>query len=152
MTQPTKSYRDSFSGYFAGIIPWEKFDSLWDQLKKEPENWYIFQPDSDASPPEKTLTKAEFLSKLDEIDVFLHDQQYADYCGCVYVDSTQDPRFIKVFHPRKMGSGCSLGGDNHQVILPWWTISKVKPEKMSVPEEPEQSEKKSVLGKLLGQK
>ncbi len=146
MTALDKSYKDSFTGYFAGIIPWDKFDELWDKLKENPEDWYVFQPNSTDEAPTQPMEKTAFLAFLQEVDDFLHDQQYADYCGCVYVNSTQDPIFVKVFHPRKMGSGCSIGGDNHSVILPWWTISKVKPEVMLAVKEPE---KKSLLGKIL---
>ncbi len=128
MTEKEKRYQDSFSGRFSGIIPWEKFDELWDRLKQNPEDWYVFQPDSKDVPPEKVMEKVAFLAFLDEVDAFLHEQQYANYCGAVYVDNIQTPQFIKVFHPRKMGSGCSVGGGKHSVILPWWTISKVTPD------------------------
>ncbi len=146
MTISAKSYKESFTGRFAGIIPWENFDKLWAKLQESPEGWYVFQPDTKDTPPEHPMEKEAFLSFLKEVDAFLHEQQYADYCGCVYVNSTEEPIFVKVFHPRKMGSGCSIGG-THNVILPWWTISKVKPEVMV--EEEVVPAKKSLLDKIL---
>ena len=148
MSDEPKRYRDSFSGKFSGIIPWTKFDELWGQLKADPEGWYVYQPDSEDMPPESVLGKIDFLAFLDEAEAFLHEQQYADYCGAVYVDNLEQPRFIKIFHPRKMGSGCSIGGDNHTVILPWWTISRVQPEKMREPEQPA-PKKKGLIETLL---
>ncbi len=146
MTQKTKRYKDSFTGYFAGIIPWEKFDLLWGKLKESPEGWYVFQPNTQGQPPTEPMEKEVFLAFLQEVDEFLHEQQYADYCGCVYVNSTENPAFVKVFHPRKMGSGCSLGGSSKSVILPWWTISKVRPEIMLEAEAPQ---KKGFINKIL---
>ncbi len=148
MSDEPKRYRDSFSGKFSGIIPWEKFDELWGRLKADPEGWYVYRPDSDDVPPDVVHGSKAFLAFLEEADEFLHEQQYADYCGAVYVDNIQKPQFIKIFHPRKMGSGCSIGGGSHTVILPWWTVSRVRPEKMRGTEQPE-PKKKGLVAKFL---
>lgn len=145
-TASSKSYKDSMTGYFSGMLQWKQFDDLWDILRASPQNWYVYQPDTGDTPPESPLSPEEFQTFLSSSAEFLRDQQYADYCGAVYADSASSPSFIKVFHPRKMGSGCSLGG-KHEPILPHWTISKIKPELMRTKKE-EKQPAKNLLEKI----
>ncbi len=118
------SYRAAMGGRFAGILSWQDFAKLWARLREAPEGWFLYAPADSPPPPEAPLSSEDFLDFLQEAEDFLRKMQRADYCGAVYVDDREAPHFVKIFHPRNMGSSCGCGGP----ILPKWTLSRMRPE------------------------
>ena len=41
-----------------------------------------------------------------EIDRLLRQDHAEDYCGIVYADDLQQPRFIKIYDPNNLGVSC----------------------------------------------
>ncbi len=116
------SYAALFDGHLKGLLQWRQFDDLWALLRGQPEGWYVRDFPS-KKVPSKPMPADEFLTFLDEAEAFLRQRHREDYCGFIYVDDVENPNFIKVFDPRKMGSACGCGGP----VSPRWTISRQTP-------------------------
>lgn len=116
------SFFDIFQGKMYGVLSWQKFDALWRHLGDNRQGWYVWKCDEDM--PTQTMSADEFAQFLQDSEMFLRKQDRAKRCGFVYVDDVEAPQFLKVFHPRKMGSGC---GCSSQPVLPYWTISQIAP-------------------------
>lgn len=138
------SYKEYFNGKFYGVLRWHQLDTIWAMvIGQRSKGWYIYQTSSNI-PNEKTRNKKLDL-KIMEINEYLRQKHDEDYCGTVYVDDLEDPKFIKVFDPKNMGTACSIGG---KAPLPEWVISQIPPEDMTINEEP-QKYKKRWLGSLF---
>ncbi len=120
MTEPT--YVELFSGRLKGILQWPRFEELWRALRNDPAGWYV-RDFTSRDIPDAPMTEQAFQTFLDEAEAFLRKRQRAEYCGFIYLDDMENPVFIKVFDPRKMGSACGCGGD----VKPRWTISRLPP-------------------------
>ncbi|HHN73361.1 MAG TPA: hypothetical protein ENK13_04665, partial [Thermopetrobacter sp.] len=116
-------YRDRFSGRLIGLLQWSRFEKLWSRLAAEAEGWYVRDFGRDEL-PDAPLSAADFRDFLRRTEDFLRRRHREDYCGFLYVDDAENPTFIKVFDPRKMGSACGCGGS----VSPRWTISRMPPE------------------------
>ena len=131
---PRSGYREKFTGRLIGLLQWAQIEALWARLAERP------------MPPEA------FRQFLSEAEDFLRRRHREDYCGFLYVDDPDDPTFMKVFDPRKMGSACGCGG----TVVPRWTISRMPPqpvgeeaEAQSGKEEPA-ARRPSLLRRLFG--
>lgn len=116
------TFSEIFQGKMYGVLSWQKFDGVWDHLRANPSGWYVWQ--CDQPQPTEPMSKAELTTFLVQSETFLRKQDRAKRCGFVYLDDPESPTFLKIFHPRKMGSGCGCSGEP---VLPYWTISKVAP-------------------------
>ncbi len=116
------SYAALFDGQLKGLLHWRQFDDLWSHLRARPEGWYVRDFPSKQL-PHAPMSAEDFLAFLDEAEAFLRKRHKEDYCGFIYADDLQNPTFIKVFDPRKMGSACGCGGP----VAPRWTISRQVP-------------------------
>lgn len=123
-TESAIDFRSAFRGNFTGILHWQQLDDLWHTVKQSDENkWYIYAIGE--AVPEQPVSHAELVKFIDEIDELLHKEHEEDYCGIVYVDSKQDPGFIKIFDPNNLGVVCGFS-DNPP--LPGWILSTIQPE------------------------
>ncbi len=120
-------YISASCGFFSGILKWQAFEALWTHLKTHPDEWYVYTPGTGDAAPTEPMTSDEFLSFLSEAESLLRDKGDPRSCGTVYVDDREGPKFVKIFHPQKMGTSCSVPGAEHAKIWPWWTISKAAP-------------------------
>ena len=122
MTAAEASYAAFFDGSLKGLLQWRQFDDLWEYLRAHPEGWYV-RDFSGRQVPRAPMPAPEFLAFLNEAEDFLRRRQQEDYCGFIYLDDVENPSFIKVFDPRRMGSACGCGGQ----VSPRWTISRQLP-------------------------
>ncbi|HHN66567.1 MAG TPA: hypothetical protein ENK15_00830 [Thermopetrobacter sp.] len=116
-------------------------------MRAAPAGWYV-RDFTTRGIPDAPLNERDFLTFLDEAETFLRKRQRAEYCGFVYLDDMQNPVFIKVFDPRKMGSACGCGGD----VKPRWTISRMPPRPLPSEQAVAQAAKRrgGMLRRLLG--
>jgi len=119
----TPDFLTYFRGRFKGIRTWEDLDTLWQRVKEfKGLTWYIYQV---GEPVPETMVDAETLVRfVDEVNTLLHTEHDEDYCGIVYVDDVEQPRFIKIFDPNNLGVSCGFS-DNPP--LPGWILSILPP-------------------------
>jgi len=118
----SNDFLTAFRGTFAGILQWEQLTTLWTTMKSAPEGWYIYAVGSDA--PSIPRSADDLCAFLDELDVLLRSEHRERYCGIVYVDSVNEPSFVKVFDPSNLGTSC---GCSDTPRLPGWVLSRLQP-------------------------
>jgi len=119
----TNPYKEANTGSLKGIRRWQAFDDFWQKLETLNDGqWFIY--DTTKNPPTETVSKAAFTDFLTMTNQLLHEQHQEDYCGIVYVDNMDEPRFIKIYDPANLGVVCGFS-DNPP--LPGWIISRLTP-------------------------
>jgi hypothetical protein len=116
-------YLDAFQGGFSGVLRWPQLDALWERLRaRAGDGWYVYAV---GEPPPESPADAESLQRfIEEVDVLLRREHDEDYCGVVYADDLQQPRFVKIYDPNHLGSSCGSSGLR---VLPGWTLSLIPP-------------------------
>lgn len=117
-------YIEQFQSRFIGIMQWDDCNSLLQLLIENPDNWYLYDTDSNNLPSE-TISADEFVLTVSEIKQILDEEHKERYCGIVYTNDLKNPTFVKVFHPNNLGKTC---GSSENPPIPKWLISKIKPE------------------------
>jgi hypothetical protein len=81
-------------------------------------------------PPQQPVSAASLQKFLTEIDQLLRSEHEEDYCGVVFADSMEAPRFVKIFDPNNLGVSC---GFSTHPPLPGWILSKLPPVDLKTP-------------------
>jgi len=116
-------FLQAFRGSFRGVLRWEQLDALWVRLRAEAEaGWYIYHVGD--APPATTVDPAQLDTFLREVDGLLRSEHLEDYCGIVYADDFEQPRFVKIFDPHNLGVSC---GFSTNPPLPGWVLSTIPP-------------------------
>jgi len=127
--QAVDSYRAAFKGRFENVLRWEQLDALWAVLQQDAAGgWYIYAVGEE--PPQRPADEALVRSFIGEIDQLLRKEHAEDYCGVVFADSMDSPRFVKIFDPHNLGVSCGFS-DNPP--LPGWILSKLPPVDLQAP-------------------
>ena len=121
--QVTDPFTEAFRGRFENAMRWNQLDALWEVLRDDADSgWYIY---AIGEPPPEQPASGELLKTfLSEIDQLLRKDHAEDYCGIVYADSFETPRFVKIFDPHNLGVSCGFS-DNPP--LPGWILSRLQP-------------------------
>jgi hypothetical protein len=122
-------FRAAFRGTFSGVLRWEQLDALWERLRADADSgWFLYAV---GEPPPVMPVAGEALSRfIDEVDALLRREHEEDYCGIVYVDDMQSPRFVKIFDPNNLGVSC---GYSDNPPLPGWILSRLPPADLQAP-------------------
>lgn len=121
------TYLEKFKGGFTGILRWPQLDDLWNMVLKDAEDgWYVYAIGE--LPPASPAGRDRLIQFVKEIDALLRTEHDEDYCGIVYADNRERPRFIKIYDPNKLGTVC---GFSDHPPLPGWTLSKLRPMNLS---------------------
>ena len=127
--QPADPFRSAFKGRFENVLRWEQLDTLWQVLHQDADGgWHIYAVGE--TPPQQPANAALVQSFLAEIEQLLRKEHDEDYCGVVFADSMDAPRFVKVFDPHNLGVSCGFS-DNPP--LPGWILSKLPPVDLKAP-------------------
>jgi hypothetical protein len=123
LSAQANDYLAAFNGGFHGMLRWSQLDALWGCLRaRGGEGWYVYAV---GEPPPTEPVNAEALQRfIDEVDLLLRRDHDADYCGVVYADNPDAPRFVKIYDPNHLGASCGSSGER---ILPGWTLSLLPP-------------------------
>jgi hypothetical protein len=70
------------------------------------------------------MSAEDFNRFITEIDSLLRREHDEKYCGIVYADDLQAPRFVKIYDPHNLGVSC---GYSDNPPLPGWVLSKLPP-------------------------
>ncbi len=117
-----KDFYSAFTGSFQGILKWSNLDKLWEKIKGGKQDWYIYAIGE--QPPEKPANNDALKHFIDELDALLRREHGEEYCGIVYTDDIQEPKFIKIFDPNNIGTSCSIA---KTPPLPGWILSVTPP-------------------------
>ena len=116
-------FRRAFRGSFYSTLRWHQLDSLWNTLRDDRDGaLYVYAVGE--SPPSGPVEGEQFSRFLEEIGELLRREHDEDYCGVVYADSFDAPRFVKIFDPNNLGVSC---GYSDNPPLPGWILSKLAP-------------------------
>lgn len=121
-TSVEQNYVAAYRGNSTSLLRWHHLDEFWETLKQQADGWFIYAVGEE--PPHVTASKDHLLKFIDEIDALLHKDHDEDYCGIVYTDNKETPRFIKIFDPHNLGVSC---GFSENPPLPGWILSKLQP-------------------------
>jgi len=116
------AYLQAFKGSFTSALRWHQLDALWDRVREQATDWYIYALGE--KPPGEPADAAAVETFLTEIDKLLRDEHKEDYCGIVYADDLQEPSFIKIYDPNNLGVSC---GYSDNPPLPGWVMSRIPP-------------------------
>jgi hypothetical protein len=120
----------AFDGSFTATLRWHQLDALMDLVRADTTGrWYLYRLGE--QPPTAPLDTDALVLALAEINALLRAEHQEDYCGIVYADNLQQPAFIKIYHPRRLGSVCGSSGKR---TLPEWILSTLPPIDLLVPE------------------
>lgn len=122
MEQQSPIYLEAFRGSFSSMLRWPQLDKLWQTLRSQDKAWHIYAVGE--TPPEGPVTRQQLDIFITEIDKLLRKEHDEDYCGIVYVDTPDDPTFIKIYDPNNLGVSC---GFSENPPLPGWVLSLIKP-------------------------
>jgi hypothetical protein len=122
MNVDEQAFLQHYRGYFRGVLRWEQLDALWQVVRAQPQDWYIYLIGHDL--PARPATPEELLNFINEIDALLRHEHRYDYCGIVYSDDSNAPRMIKIFDPHNLGASCGTSG--HE-IFPRWLLTRLRP-------------------------
>jgi hypothetical protein len=119
----TDPFTTALRGCFRNVLRWEQLDRLWEVLRRDADNgWYIYA--TGETPPMEPASAGMLRTFLDEIALLLRREHDGEYCGIVYVDSFESPRFIKIYDPGNLGVSC---GYSDHPPLPGWILSRLPP-------------------------
>lgn len=116
------SYLEAFKGSFTSALRWHHLDELWETLRTQPDDWYIYAIGE--HPPQEAVAADQFLSFIQEVDILLRNEHDEDYCGIVYADDLNAPEMVKIYDPNNLGVSC---GYSDNPPLPGWVLSKIAP-------------------------
>lgn len=115
-------FKTVYNGSFTSALRWHQLDALWEQIKIQPDNWYIYCIGETV--PVQPANAEHLLSFIHEVDQLLrHDHDY-DYCGIVYADDMTQPTMVKIYDPNNLGASCGTSG---QKVKPRWLLSHLPP-------------------------
>ncbi len=116
-------YMSAYKGYFRSLLRWEELDAFWPRLAERADaGWYLYAVGE--PPPAEPLSADKLCEFIPEIDALLRREHEEDYCGIVYADDVDEPRFIKIYDPNNLGSSCGPGFGE---VLPGWVLSTLPP-------------------------
>ena len=141
-TLPDTPFWNAYQGRFFGVLNWPDVDAFWAQMSVTSGDWFIFNPEKPA--PDTAASDVELTEVLTKAQTLINSRRDMSHCGAIYVDSLENPSFIKVFDPSAMGSSCNISGIP---ILPRWIFSRIEPDDMPPPPEPV---KPSLIKRLTG--
>ncbi len=124
MSTPISPFITQFNGYFSNLLRWDQFDACWQQLNHQAEQgWYLYAVGEPL--PQQPVDGATFSRFLSQIAELLRREHEESYCGIVYVDSREQPSFVKIYDPHHLGSVC--GSSSQPPPLPGWVLSLTPP-------------------------
>jgi hypothetical protein len=113
----------AFRGSFTSALRWPQLDALWQRVRERAgAGWYLYAIGE--PPPTGPSDEERVVRFIEEIDKLLRAEHKEDYCGIVYADDLQDPRFLKIYDPNNLGVSC---GYSDNPPLPGWVMSLIPP-------------------------
>jgi len=120
---PAPDFYQAFRGRFSSLLQWEDLDTFWGVVRRHADaGWYIYAIGMPL--PERTASAGQVEKFVGCVNELLRTDHDEDYCGIVYVDSKDDPTFIKIFDPSHLGVSC---GFSTNPPMPGWIMCRIPP-------------------------
>ncbi len=118
-----QAYLQAYRGSFTSMMRWPQLEAFWQLLKSQADDgWYVYAVGE--APPESPVEREQLHRFIDEVDDLLRREHEEDYCGIVYADNNDHPKYIKIFDPNNLGVSC---GSSERPPLPGWILSRIPP-------------------------
>ncbi|KPV39467.1 hypothetical protein AN478_09875 [Thiohalorhabdus denitrificans] len=114
-------FAERYWGSFTGCIRWEQAEAVAERLAATEGPWYVVSPEEGAAAAVEELAPTEAAERLGGHLAEMQRLKKGPYCNLAFVDDAEDPRLIKLFHPKRAGDACRVGGDP---IPPWVVLSR----------------------------
>ncbi|MFP4559885.1 MAG: hypothetical protein ACLFQ3_01055 [Thiohalorhabdus sp.] len=114
-------FAERYWGSFTGCIRWEQAEAVADRVAAGEGPWYAVSPEAGAAAEVEKLGAGEAAARLRERLGEMRRLKKGDYCNLAFVDDAEEPCLIKLFHPKRAGDACRVGGDP---IPPWVVLSR----------------------------
>lgn len=115
-------FQRAYAGRLWSLMSWDQLTTFWSNVDPA-AGWYLYAVGEGVpTAPSAADQVAEFVRRVDEL---LRADHRESYCGIVYADHVEQPRFIKIYDPNNLGSSC---GSSRHPPLPGWIMSLVPPE------------------------
>lgn len=119
----------AFRGSFVNMLRWEQLERLWQAIGRcADRGWYLYAVGE--VPPTEPADPEQLRRFLTEVDTLLRREHDEDYCGIVYADDPEQPRYIKIYDPNNLGSVC--GSSGAPPPFPGWILSTLRPVDLNV--------------------
>ena len=125
MTSEPSEFQRLYTGRLWSVMSWDQLTAFWQRLDPA-AGWYLYAVGE--MPPTTPADAATVTGFIAKVDALLRDDHRESYCGIVYADNLDAPRFVKIYDPNNLGSSC---GSSKNPPPPGWTMSLLPPEAIS---------------------
>ncbi|MDA8383955.1 MAG: hypothetical protein M0037_13040 [Betaproteobacteria bacterium] len=115
------SFESSLNGLLYSLLSWQQLAAFWPRVDTS-AGWFLYAVGE--SVPTRPATDEQVADFIQRVDALLRRDHREDYCGIVYADDLESPRFIKIYDPNHLGSSC---GSSKTPPLPGWIMSLTAP-------------------------
>lgn len=119
---PVSEFQRAYCGRFWSVMGWEQLAAFWQRIDPA-AGWHLYAPGEAA--PTAAADAATVAAFIERIDALLREDHRESYCGIVYADDLDAPRFVKIYDPNNLGSSC---GSSKNPPPPGWVMSLLPPE------------------------
>jgi hypothetical protein len=119
------AFAERYWGRLSACMRWTHAEALAERVAGLDGPWYWAEPENEPVPIlELTPTKAagRFRERVTEMQRL----KKGEYCNLIFADDPDSPDLVKLFHPRRAGDACRVGGDP---IPPWGVLSRMPVDK-----------------------
>ncbi|HET9112315.1 MAG TPA: hypothetical protein VFN66_00440 [Burkholderiales bacterium] len=109
-------------GMLYSLLSWDQLTAFWPRIDVH-AGWYIYAVGQEL--PAAVSAPEQVRDFLQQIDALLRKEHEERYCGIVYSDDVEAPRFVVIYDPHNLGVSCGSSKDR---VLPGWILSQVAPE------------------------
>lgn len=115
------AFEAKLNGLLYSLLSWDQLAAFWPRINTD-AGWYLYAVGQEVVKTPATMQQvSEFIQRIDDL---LHREHEESYCGIVYADDLQNPRFIVIYDPQNLGLSC---GSSKERVLPGWIMSQVLP-------------------------
>lgn len=120
------AFHRAYTGRLWSVMSWAQLDAFWQRLNPA-AGWYLYALGE--TPPSAAADVATTAAFIQRIDALLREDHREAYCGIVYADDLEAPRFVKIYDPNNLGSSC---GSSKNPPPPGWVMSLLPPEHVAL--------------------
>ena len=114
-------FESKLDGMLFSLMSWDQLTAFWARLDMD-ARWYLYAVGQEV--PGIPAMRGQVEVFVQKIDALLRHEHEESYCGIVYADDLERPRFIKIYDPSNLGVSC---GSGKVKVQPGWVMSQFAP-------------------------